>query len=402
MNPDIQAKIQKAKELGVSDEAIQQRLQERGLVPQQKDEGFKFSSLLPIAGGIAGGIGGGLVSSPSILGIPAGVMAGGAAGSAGGEALRQGIEGEKDFGKIAREGAYGLAGGPIGKVASVPLKLLARGLFRLGLGPGGGAGVELGLKGGSPQAIRKQLFEGSGSIVEGLKEKLGGLIGGKTGMTVGALKDQILGLGRNPEVIGLEEKGLERLPPFLTKRANLSPLQKGQSSVFNKLNELLAEMKYSDTTKIPLGDLDLLKQLAQTTGGPAIRKETPYALPEFASRLGGVLRENIEKASGNPKEVARLNELIASAGKIGENVGGQMGFGRRVGLPVGAASIPSIVGLLTGNPFGGLAVGGGALALTNPKIATSLASALLSKLAQTGLFGAGQIPARLPEVFQEK
>ena len=93
-------------------------------------------------------------------------------------------------------------------------------------GGGGGAGVELGLKGGTPQAIRKQLFEGSGSIVEKLKEKLGGLLEGKTGMAVGELKDQILGLGRNPEVIGLEEKQgqyySKETIPFYLKRDMLS------------------------------------------------------------------------------------------------------------------------------------------------------------------------------------
>ena len=487
MNEDIQKKIEAARKVGVSEEAIQQRLQQRGIVDQPQDEGFKFSSLFPTAGGIIGGIGGGLISSPSIFGIPAGVIAGGAVGSAGGEALRQRIENE-EFNPtgIAAEGAMGLAGGPIGKLAGVPLKWLGRGLFRLALGPGGGAAVDLGLKGGSPQAIKQQLFEGSGSIVEKLKERLGGLLEGKTGISVGELKDLILGLGRNPEVVGIEEKGLETLPSNLMKRKNMTPLQQAQANIFNKLNELLATAEknvpkfqtslkpkggepisipqsgaqnrtirldtrtkigniretptsptfeealagtpkssgykgpvmtprtmiqnllqstsqpYSDVTKIPLGDLDLLKQLAQTTGTTAFNKETPYAVPEFASRLSGILRKNIEKASGQPEIVGRLNELIGSAGKIGENLSTQMGFGRRFGVPIGAASIPSLVGLLTGNPLGGLAIGGGALALTNPKIGSTVASALLSKLFEKGLFGAGQISARIPKLFNNE
>jgi hypothetical protein len=89
--------------------------------PGGGNKGFQATDLLPMAGGVVGGL----------LGAPLGgigAIGGGAAGAAGGEWLRQQItpEEDNDMGKIATEGAWGLAGGVGGRVLGKGAQLASK------------------------------------------------------------------------------------------------------------------------------------------------------------------------------------------------------------------------------------------------------------------------------------
>lgn len=120
--------IQKAKELGFTDEQIQQHLaQNPGLAPigmgssmsqeQQPDALHRLADWLPIAGGVAGSF------------TPLGPIAGGAIGSGAGALAKQLIQGKPvDAGEIGKETLLGGAGGVVSKVAAP----IIRGAGRIG------------------------------------------------------------------------------------------------------------------------------------------------------------------------------------------------------------------------------------------------------------------------------
>lgn len=146
--------IQEARKAGYSDDEINKFLQGGNATPAppSQSQGFKITDLLPIAGGIAGGAAGGLLGSvvPG-AGTAVGGIAGGGLGSAGGEWLRQMLENQisgkptqdVNYGDVAKEGAFGVAGGAageaLGKGASLLGKVLGKNVA--------GAGEEIGMKG---------------------------------------------------------------------------------------------------------------------------------------------------------------------------------------------------------------------------------------------------------------
>jgi hypothetical protein len=130
---------QAALQAGMTPEQIETFMKQKGLsdlspepAPQPQNKGFRLSDLLPIAGAVVGGIAGAPLGGVGAIG-------GSGVGSSLGEALRQRLEGEKsNVGKIATEGAFGLAGGAVGKVAGKALGLGVKALPKAsGLGKAG-------------------------------------------------------------------------------------------------------------------------------------------------------------------------------------------------------------------------------------------------------------------------
>lgn len=154
---------QLAKKYGYTDEEINAYEASKNPTtppPPVSPQGFNPTSLLPIAGGIAGGALGGLAGSvvPG-AGTAVGAVGGGALGSAGGEWLRQALNNQIsgkpttsniDYGNVAKEGAYGLAGGAAGEVLGAGARFLGK------LAPAAG---ELGARGEASLAA-KQLASG--------------------------------------------------------------------------------------------------------------------------------------------------------------------------------------------------------------------------------------------------
>ena len=360
-----------AKQAGYTDQEI-----DSYLAGKQKSPGFQLSDLLPIGGSLLGGFGGSLIAPG------AGTLAGFAAGGAGGEALRQKVQGKKfSPGRIVTEGALGLIGGPLGKGLGLGARLLGKGAFRFGLGPGGGQAVELGIKAGGKKEVKEQLFREGGGIIPKLQEQLSSLLEGKVGPNLQNLKTLIQTQAANPRVTGIQGTG---------------EAEELARNTISKLIDYTGLLNPAETHKVALSALDVLKGALQTTAKPTFQSPTATKVtPELAGRLSGIIRGLIETSSGQPKQVAKLNELMAAGGQIGENISRPVSAFKQLGIPIGAASLPALLGFFFGNPLLGLAGGVGVGALSSTKAMTALGSLLASRGVGGLLQGLGQVPPRI-------
>lgn len=342
---------------------------------------------IPIAGSITGGVAGaglgGIAGIPSGLGAVAtgyaGAVGGAGLGAAGGQSLVNLIERYMNTGNPLKPASDetlsgnissiknqaiggGLAqaiGGPLGSAGGKALSGLSKGILFPAFGRAGNIISKLGMKGSNADEIMQEIPK----TVEVLVEKLNTVLKNKTGMTIGQF-DKLMQKLSVPEKTGaLSKKTINNYKGALISAR--SDLTKGS----------LAPLQ--DSFKLPLNALQKLKQTTSQDvnwGNPDM-----YSISKFANQMTGALKENIETASGAPKTVRSINQLLSQLIDLQKSIPKRnnmaSNYGRILGLPLGSLSI----GTLLGNPLLGGAVAGGTALLEKPEISLALGKLLRSQ-----------------------
>ena len=226
-----------AKQAGYSDQEINQYLAAKGgaITPQTpaapKEEGFDWTSLLPIIGGIGGSF---------IPGL--GNIVGGALGAGAGTLLKGGIKGDIDPKEIVKETALGGVGGVIGKgLGKVASKIL----------PKFGGAVERGGQSIALKALRPTKTQFA-NFAEKHGEDLGEYISKKNPLTGTDL------IGKTGQQIG--DEVLDPLQQSFNTIVNSVDVPVEQGTIVKKFAEKIAELRNTGSSEdLRLAD-DLLNE----------------------------------------------------------------------------------------------------------------------------------------------
>lgn len=132
---DLQRKVESARQAGIPEDQIRSRVAQemQSFSSPSQGNGSNFLlDALPVLGGIAGSF------------TPLGPLAGGGIGSALGTALKQHFSGQPfDIGEVMGQGALGVAGGALGKVAGPAFRILTGRGLQAGAQTGGRAAADI-------------------------------------------------------------------------------------------------------------------------------------------------------------------------------------------------------------------------------------------------------------------
>ena len=412
--------------------------------------GGPLAPVTSMAGGYAGGIGGaglGGAAGQGGVNLIERLMSGGD--------VRQPLSNEKSLESAAREGATAQAiGGPLGVVGGKALQGLGKGVLIPAFGKAGINIPKLGLKGGSSDELLEEIPQKSANLFQELEK----LLVGKAGMTrkqftkllddlsqpeksgasgIAQAKRYKANLSGVYEDLMNKNLGKGKVTPQAPSKDLLDEVSKLNQSApsyqaTQKTTKLIRDkraaqgeprFKEVDTSRkssVPEksyearpqsgtgradytspeteSPLEVLQKLKQTASNDVNwRNPDTQTTSNMANQITGALRENIEKASGNPKAVRDINKQLQQLIKLSETIKSRGDYtnpsniGRAFGLPIGSLS----VGTLLSNPLMGLLMGGGTAALEKPEIALLLSKLLRSEGARKVNTGASQLLPRL-------
>lgn len=418
MDPNTQARIQKAREMGVSEEAIQRRIQQRAAEqapvsqpsneqPQPEKPGRLFGGAIPAIGGILGGLTGGIIGAPSGPGALATGAGGAAIGTGAGFAVENLLEDllgrqqetpGQQVGNATLEslgsGVGQLAGGALGKFASPILKpignffgkSLPTGINRLAISE-----PKKLLESIMKKQFTQEAIEGAGQVVsqEAPRELAEGL-------TQRGMMGSARSLGREaaseltPDIAGSLEsqiqskaKGLLTRPPLeeiLDDAAARATENFPQASATGKIQEIVDDIYQKNggegLTWSKL--LEVRRNLDKIYGGAASEETSAIAtalqraladsirtkVPQDLAELIGQEQFHLLLRDAGAKMAAR--PMLTRGDVIPLAIGGLAGAGTGYGT--------------TGDPLqgllGGAAGAAGAKALFSPSVTTLLAQLL--------------------------
>ncbi len=348
--------------------------------PQSK--GFSLTDILPIAGGILGGTAG--AAAGSILpgaGTVAGGIAGGGAGSAGGEWLRQLLTKQDtgqnvNYGDVAKEGAYGLAGGAAGEALGAGARLVGKGLTKA-----------------LPERLMNTVFK------EGIKDTKSGIAKGAETLGKQALDRGQFGTTKQlyetaAEQINNTENTLQKVLANTDHSVSMSDIRKtvdplikkykqtGNLGAVNSLEQRLAAIETEAGSQIPAGRANEIKR------GLYDEAQRSYGT-EASSNMEGVktvargFKEALEPVPG----VSQLNKDLSFYGRQRDSMLDKMTRDER----------NNILGLTDTLVGGGALTGIGAPAAVTAVVGKKVLGSTVGKTAMAqGLNKIGQLGEKIP------
>ena len=381
---------------------------------KQSQQGFvERFNILPALGAILGGAAGGIAAGPTILGIPAGVIAGAGGGAFLGEGLEQVLTRKPNVKGLATEAALGAAGGPIGKLLSIP----AKGAINLLTGSSRkliASGLRI-----SPTAFQKAADAGVDLIASykkfapklgfGLDKPLGEI--GKRG--VGNIDDLLRGaeqtIQSSIKTSGATKRfSVDQLKSELVKHRNLLARIPGNESNIASLDDFVTSTVNKFKAGLSAKQLLDVKRAADSVFGERVLKEEVGSVAAQGQKvLANAARDllkrtykNISDALGDEQELILLKKVLGTTrgkvetGGVPTSIGGML---ESVLGPVGR-TLPAVTGPLRREVPQGIIRGAEQAAFRGPLSLLQGAMAQPQELApeQSGIEDISTQPAQVP------